>query len=140
VKAGGDLQDALDNASCGDIIELEAGATFIGGHFTLPAKACDDQHWIIVRTSTPEGTRMTPCYVGVASLPSRPAFASTSTQKALATIVYSRAGDGPLIFANGANHYRLLGLEITRTANDGKSVTALVAPELDGSMNQIDGT
>ncbi|MGD1214490.1 MAG: putative Ig domain-containing protein, partial [Terriglobales bacterium] len=40
VNAGGDLQAALNNASCGDVIELQAGATFTG-HFTVPAKNCD---------------------------------------------------------------------------------------------------
>jgi len=142
VKAGGDLQAALDNASCADTIELEAGATFIG-QFTLPAKNCDDQHWITVRTSTsdaslpPEGTRMTPCYAGIASLPGRPVFPCTQPQQLLATIASSGAGNGPIIFANGANHYRLLGLEITRVANNGKSVVALVAPEQDGSADEI---
>jgi hypothetical protein len=140
VNAGGDLQGALDNASCGDTIELQAGATFAGGQYTLPAKPCDDQHWIIVRTSAPdaslppEGTRMTPCYAGVASLPGRPVLSCTSTQKVLTTIVYLGTGDGPLIFADGANHYRLLGLEITRGAG-GMPVGALITPN--NSMDRI---
>jgi Putative Ig domain len=140
VNAGGDLQAALDKANCGDTIELQAGATFTGGHYTLPAKACDDQHWIIVRTSAPdaslppEGTRMTPCYAGVASLPGRPAFVCTSTQKVLATIVYLGTGDGPVIFGDGANHYRLLGLEITRPVG-GMPVGALISPN--SSMDRI---
>ncbi len=37
VKAGGDLQAALNAAKPGDIVTLEAGATFTG-NFTLPAK------------------------------------------------------------------------------------------------------
>jgi hypothetical protein len=67
VVAGADLQAALNSAQCGDTIALQAGATFTGS-FTLPAKPCDDQHWITIRTSTPdtglppEGTRVTPCY------------------------------------------------------------------------------
>ncbi|MGC2328251.1 MAG: putative Ig domain-containing protein, partial [Candidatus Sulfotelmatobacter sp.] len=132
VKAGGDLQGALDNASCGDTIELQAGATFTAGQYTLPAKVCDDQHWIIVRTSAPdsslppEGTRMTPCYAGVTSLPGRPALNCSSTQNVLAKIVYWGAGDGPIILAAGANHYRLLGLEITRAPGTG-SVGALLS-------------
>src|ERR1043166_3726703 len=79
VSAGGNLQTALNNAKCGDTIKLAAGATF-SGLFTLPAKACDAQHWIIVRTSAPnsslpaEGKRMTPCYSGVTSLSGRPSF------------------------------------------------------------------
>ena len=125
VNAGGDLQSALDNASCGDTIRLQAGATFAARQYMLPAKACDDQHWIIIRTSAPdtslppEGTRMTPCYAGVTSLPGRPAFNCSSTQNVLAKIVYSGSGDGPLVLAPGANYYRLLGLEITRAVGTG---------------------
>ena len=141
VPAGGDLQTALDNANCGETIALQAGATFMAHQYTFPAKSCDDQHWIIVRTSTPdaslppEGTRMTPCYEGVASLPGRPAFACSSPQKLLATINYPGTGDGPIIFANGANHYRLLGLEITRMANDGMPVVTLISGN--GATSQI---
>ena len=51
VNAGGDLQAALNNAHCGDTISLQAGATFTG-KFTVPAKSCDIDHWIIVRTSS----------------------------------------------------------------------------------------
>jgi Putative Ig domain len=122
VGAGGDLQAALNTAACGDTIELAAGATF-AGVFTLPAKPCDDLHWIIIRTSAPdaslppEGTRITPCYSGVASLPGRPAFNCASTQVATAKIIGGISG--PIKLASGANHYRLLGLEITRTAGSG---------------------
>src|SRR5947207_1771629 len=45
VRAGGDLQTALNNAFCGDTIELQAGATFTG-NFRFPAKNCDSSHWI----------------------------------------------------------------------------------------------
>jgi len=143
VAANGNLQDALNSANCGDTIELQAGATYSGGLYTLPAKACDSQHWIIIRTSAPdsalppEGTRMTPCYAGVASLTGRPSFGCTSPQKVLATISYSGTGDGPLVFANGANHYRLLGLEVTRTANNKTPVGALIAAETQSSMDSI---
>src|SRR5579862_4144788 len=64
VNSGDNLQAALNNARCGDTIELEAGATFTGV-FTFPNKACDDEHWIIVRSSSdysllpPEGSRLT---------------------------------------------------------------------------------
>src|SRR6202158_495000 len=74
VNAGGDLQSALNTANCGDVIQLQAGATF-SGKFIVPAQNCDINHWIIVRTSAPdsalpaEGQRATPCYAGVASLP-----------------------------------------------------------------------
>ena len=70
VSSGQNLQTVLAGASCGDIIQLQAGATF-SGNFVVSAKSCDDSHWIIVRTSAPdsslppEGTRLTPCYAGV---------------------------------------------------------------------------
>src|ERR1035441_8876257 len=77
VRAGDNLQQVLGKASCGDIIKLEAGATF-SGNVVVPAKSCDDSHWIILRTSAPdsslpgEGTQITPCYAGVSSLAGRP--------------------------------------------------------------------
>ena len=87
----------------------------------FPGKPCDDGHWIIIRTSAPdsdlppEGTRLTPCYAGVASLPGRPEFHCASTRNVLAKIEFDEtSGSGPLVFLSGANHYRLLGLEITR--------------------------
>lgn len=141
VPAGGNLRDALNAASCGDTIQLQAGATYTG--LTIfPAKACDDQHWIIVRTSAPdsslpaEGTRMTPCYAGVASLPGRPALNCHSTQKVLATVMYTGTGDGPIQFANGANHYRLLGLEVARAANT-IPVGALISAVLGATADKI---
>src|SRR5262249_14876933 len=63
VPAGGNFQAALNAAQPGDVIALEAGATF-RGPFTLPAKP--GTGWIIVRTSAPDsslpppGTRVTP--------------------------------------------------------------------------------
>jgi hypothetical protein len=133
VNVGGDLRGALDNASCGDTIELQAGASF-AGTFSLPAKPCDDQHWIILRTSSPdsalppEGIRMTPCYAGVAALPGRPDFHCVSTTNVMARLVLvQRGSSGPLHLEPGANHYRLMGLEITRLAGNGPAVDLILA-------------
>jgi len=132
VPAGASLQAAVNSANCGDTIELTAGATFTGV-ITLPAKACDDLHWITIRTSAPdsslppEGSRMTPCYAGVSSLPGRPSFNCASPKRALATVMYAQtAGSGPFKLAAGATHYRLLGLEITRAPGTG-SIGPLVS-------------
>jgi hypothetical protein len=132
VNAGGDLQAALNSANCGDTVQLQAGASF-SGRFTLPAKTCDDQHWILIRSSAsdsalpPEGTRVTPCYAGLAELPGRPALNCASTQNVLAQVSYPQpSGSGPIVLAAGANHYRLLGLEITRALGTGY-VGALVS-------------
>jgi hypothetical protein len=110
IKNDGNLQAALDGAACGDVIKLEAGAIF-AGQFRLPRKPCDDAHWIVIRTSAsdnslpPEGTRLTPCYAGVASLPGRPDFHCAFTKNAMAKIVFvGRGGSGPLLFADCANH------------------------------------
>src|ERR1700728_1569465 len=119
VNSGGDLQSALNSASCGDTVQLQAGATFVGA-FTFPAKNCDDNNWIIVRTSADdsllpaEGSRLTPCYAGVSSLPGRPAFQCASVKNVLAKLVMPASGSGPIVVVSAANYYRLIGLEVTR--------------------------
>lgn len=137
VKEGENLQQALNAASCGDTIRLQAGATFTGS-FSIPAKSCDDQHWIVIRSDAPdsslppEGTRLTPCYAGVAALPARPEFSCNSPKNVLAKIVFpSKAGSGPIFLEWGANHYRFLGLEITRDS-PGANITNLVSFRIAG--------
>ena len=134
VGAGQSLQTALNNANCGDTIALQAGAVF-SGNVTFPARTCDDQHWIVVRTSAldsalpAEGSRMLPCYSGVSSLPGRPAFTCPSLTHALARIVSTATnGMGPIILAPGANHYRFIGVEITRTAGTGIAYQLVSVP------------
>lgn len=141
VNAGSSLQSALNSANCGDTISLQAGATFTG-IFTFPAKSCDDNHWVIVRTSAPdsslpaEGRRLTPCYAGVSSLPGRPALNCASTATVTAKILMSLAGVGPVIFASGANHYRLIGLEITRAAGTGE-IGSMASVATNGTANNL---
>jgi cellulose synthase/poly-beta-1,6-N-acetylglucosamine synthase-like glycosyltransferase len=96
VRAGDDLQAALDKAQPGDAILLEGGATFTGP-FTLRAKAGEE--WIVVRPAVPDdrlplaGTRVGPADAGpMPKLESR-------TEPVLSA-------------APGAHHYRLVGLEI----------------------------
>jgi hypothetical protein len=133
VKSGDNLQAALNNARCGDTIHLQAGATFTGV-FTFRNKSCDNSHWIIVRTSSDDsllpaqGSRLTPCYAGVSGLPARPSFNCSFTRNVLAKLVMNRGGSsGPVVFAPGASHYRLIGLELTRSAAIGV-VYALASP------------
>ena len=136
------LQTALNSSACGDTISLKAGATFTGS-WTFPGKSCDDQHWIIVRTSAPdsslppEGTRITPCFAGVASLPGRPALHCSSTANVMAKLVMGQpSGSGPIALGAGANHYRLLGLEVTRLAN-ASAVSNLAYPTAGSTGNHI---
>ncbi|HKV81083.1 MAG TPA: hypothetical protein VJP02_23245 [Candidatus Sulfotelmatobacter sp.] len=133
VPGGEDASEAVEKASCGDTVQLQAGATF--RRLVLPEKNCDDSHWIIVRTSAPdsklppEGTRLEPCYAGVSSLPARPPFHCTSSENVLAKIEFEgKHGAVPVIIAPGANHYRLIGLEVTRAPSIGV-VYALIGPD-----------
>lgn len=121
------VEAALRSASCGDTVVLQAGTTF--APFTLPPKKCDTAHWITIRTSAasdlpPEGTRLTPCYAGQASLPDRPHYACPTPKNALARVEL-KAAAGAITVAEGANHYRIIGLELTRTAGTG-TVYALI--------------
>lgn len=141
VKEGGNLQEALNNAACGDVIQLQSGATF-QGLFHLPAKHCDDAHWIVIRTSAPdaelppEGTRISPCYAGVDALPDRPAFKCTSVKNVMAKIAFAaKGGSGPIEMQSGANHYRFLGVEITRET--GGVTYNLVATEKGGAADHL---
>ncbi len=120
VREGENLQNAINDAKCGDTLTLQAGATF-SGVFRFPNKPCDDSHWIIVRSSASnealprEGSRALPCYAGVASLPGRPEFHCAAAKNVMARIVFDANGDsGPILFLPGANHYRFIGMEVTR--------------------------
>ena len=110
VPARGDLQAALDAARPGDVVELQAGATYEGS-FTLPPKAGDD--WIIVRSSAyaqlPEGRRVEP-----------------TDARYLAKLVGGFKNQRVLRTEAGAHHYRLVGLEI-----------ALASKDLPGLVNTI---
>jgi hypothetical protein len=142
VRAGGDFQGALSKAECGDTITLQAGATF-AGVFSFPQKPCEDGSWIIIRTSAPnsslpqEGQRITPCYAGVASLPGRPHFNCTAPRNVMAKLIFPyKTGYGPVVFESGANHYRLMGLEITR-AEGTSFVSDLITPQANAVVDHI---
>jgi hypothetical protein len=112
VSGKSDLAAAIDHAKCGDTLLLAAGASF--DVMVLPSKKCDDQHYITVRTDTPdsnlppEGTRVSPAWAGIASLPGRPLFAQPAggPAKLLATLV-ARRPSGVLV----GDHIRFIGIE-----------------------------
>jgi hypothetical protein len=142
VPSGANLQTAVNNASCGETLLLQAGGVWRTGQIMFPAKACDDGHWITIRTSAPntalppEGTRMTPCYAGVSSLPGRPALGCTTTKNVLAKIEFNGINSGPLMFLNGANHYRFIGLEVTKQTA-GVYVDSLAAATVGSSFHHV---
>ena len=95
VAAGGNLQAALNQAQPGQVIQVQAGATF-DGNFILPVKTGTGT--ITVRTSTPDaqlppaGTRIGPTHESLL-----PTLRSPNSMPALRT-------------AAGARGWRLLGL------------------------------
>ena len=141
VKDSGELKSALEKVACGETIRLQAGVEF-SGNFRLPAKTCDDAHWIVLRTSAPdsslppEGSRLNPCYAGVASLPGRPRYSCASPSNVIAKIIYDGKGSGPITFEGGANHYRLIGLEITR-GTPGATIYNLVTLPIDKATDHV---
>jgi hypothetical protein len=119
---GAVVTQALEAANCGDTIELVAGQTYLP--FVLPAKNCDANHWITIRTTAPdsalppENTRINPSYAGVPSLTDRPAY-SGGTSNVMAKLQTPKVAV-PISGIAGAAYYRLgPGLEITRTPGTG---------------------
>jgi hypothetical protein len=125
ISAHSKPQTALDNASCGDTLVLQAGQTYPG--FTLPAKNCDANHYITIRSSAlaaglpPEGVRATPCNAGVASLPGRPDLSCASTSNVMARVAGLPQVSHIINTDPGANYYRLVGLEVADTGANGSA-------------------
>ena len=105
VNSSSALQSALNAAQPGDTIILSNTSVY-SGNFTLPLKANPNNLWIYIESSAlaslpPPGTR-----VGPADAPN------------MAKIVTPN-GTTALLPVPGANHYRLVGLEITTASNQG---------------------
>jgi hypothetical protein len=112
VPAGGDLQAALDAARPGDVIELQADATFVG-NFVLPHKP--GAQWIIIRSSAherlpPSGSRISP-----ENATFMPRIVSPNRNPAIST-------------ARGAHHFQFIGIEITPTDRVNFNLIRVEAP------------
>ena len=99
LRAGDDLQRALDAARPGDELVLAAGATF-AGNFVLPSRAAAGAAYVTVRSSLsaelPEGRRVTP--------------ADAPRMAHLVSV-----GAGPVLAAPpGSSYFRFVGLEFTQ--------------------------
>lgn len=112
VGTNSDLTEALDGAKCGDTLLLAAGGVYVMKSF--PRKNCDDNHYITVRTDTsdsklpPEGTRISPAWAGVSSLPGRPPFAQPAGGPARLMATISVKPETGVEFGD---HYRFIGIE-----------------------------
>jgi len=118
VEANANLEAAVESAKCGDTLLLPAGASYEVK--SLPAKKCDDAHYITIRTDTPdsklppEGTRISPAWAGIASLPGRPAYAQPAggAAKLMPILVASNPSGAPV-----GDHVRFIGIEWTSSGN-----------------------
>jgi hypothetical protein len=114
VKAGGDLQAAIESARYGDVIVLEAGATY-RGPIILPFKdgATDSNQYITITTSKPDGIpaenqRVNP-QIHAAAMPK---IVGPNSSVAIAT-------------DERAHHYKFVGIEFS-PAEDSKYLYNLI--------------
>jgi len=124
---------------CGDVLSLQAGASF-AGVFTLGSwAACNSAAWLTIETSapgslTPEGTRINPSYAGVICTPvnglcttgliGRPAFGG-GISNVMTQIITNNVNQPAITFAANVSHVRFIGTEITRVT--GGATAALLA-------------
>ncbi len=112
VKAGGDVQAALDKAKPGDTILLEAGATFRGA-LNLPNKAGAD--FITIRSSATDaqlpaaGERLDPTRFG----------------SLLPKIISPTPGESAVTATNGAHHFRFIAVEFGPTPKGAGNIITL---------------
>ena len=121
-----DWNTALQGVQCGDIIQIEHGAV-ITGNFILPGQACDANHWVTVESDSvvtdtnfpAEGTRVSPCHIGLATLPYYPSYPCPVPANRMAKFVTATALG--TIATNGCvvtpctDFWRFIGLEFTNT-------------------------
>ncbi|HEX8475827.1 MAG TPA: right-handed parallel beta-helix repeat-containing protein [Pyrinomonadaceae bacterium] len=104
VRAGGDLQGAIERAQPGDTIMLEPGATFRVS-IVLPRKDSAGNKFITIRSAAPD-----------AQLPAEGERLDPSRYAALLPKIVSTAQGKPAVFAsNGAHHYRFMFIEFGAT-------------------------
>lgn len=101
VPPGGNLQGALERAQSGDVIELQAGAVY-AGQIDLPNKPLTD--FVTIRSSA------------AADLPADQRV-KPSQRSSMATITSGMAGRAAVMAANGAHHYRFVGIEFTSSGS-----------------------
>lgn len=131
------VQADINAAACGDTILVTAGSSL--GTISLPAKKCDNAHWITIKSTgasnasfPAEGVRMTPCWSGIASMPNRPAYSCPSPQVLTFKIVTPASSNG--VSVPGGDHYRIIGAEITRVTTGGAPIYNLVDLSTSGTQ------
>lgn len=105
-------------SSCGDTIKVTGGTSFTGTWNIT--KQCDSAHWITIEGSgvtsdvnfPAEGTRTSPCFSNVSSLPNRPTYSCGSP--AADTAQVAAASSTNAVKITGASYHRFIGIEFTR--------------------------
>ncbi len=101
VPPGGNVQAAIEKAASGDIVELQAGAVYYGT-INLPNKPLTD--FVTIQSSAvndlPVDKRVNP-----------------AQRSSMATIVAGILGRPAVSAANGAHHYRFVGIEFTASSS-----------------------
>jgi hypothetical protein len=123
VKAGGDVQSALERAKPGDTILLEAGATFRGA-LRLPNKPGGE--YITIRSSATDAQLPAP---GERLDPAR--YASV-----LPKIISDTVGEAAVTATGGAHHYRFIAVEFGATPKGEGNIIALGTTE-EKSLNEL---
>lgn len=95
VPPGGNVQAAIERATSGDIVELQAGAVY-SGQVNLPNKPLTD--FVTIQSSA------------VANL-SPDKRVTPAQRSSMATIVTGMFGRAAVLAAGGAHHYRFVGIE-----------------------------
>jgi|HubBroStandDraft_4_1064222.scaffolds.fasta_scaffold09369_3 hypothetical protein len=100
------FSSALNSANPGDTIVLDAGVIY-QGNFTLPAKSNSNSQWIYIVSSA------------LSSLPAPGTRVNPVTDAANMPKIVTPNVTAALTLPPGANHYRLVGLEVDSTSNYG---------------------
>jgi hypothetical protein len=123
VVADGDFQAALDRASPGDEIVLQAGAVYTG-NFVLPAKSQNGK-WITIRSSN------------MAGLPKEGSRAGAQHAGAMPKLVDPN-GNGAIRTALRAGYWRLIGLEVTVSPSVKNTWSLVLLGSGDREQNNLD--
>jgi len=115
------LTNALTSSAPGDVIVLDAGTTY-SGNFILPAKTNPSHKWIYIVTSD---------YAGLPAPGVRIAPSNVSHMPTIQNVTDNYVFQVGV----GADHWRLVGLEITSPA---ASITELVASGMDIGLTMPD--
>ncbi len=101
VPAGGNLQTAINRAESGDVIMLDAGATY--NEIVLPKKNLTD--FVTIESS------------GIAQL-APDTRVSPQQSRSMARITTRGGGKSAVATEDGANHYRFVGIEFVPSTKD----------------------